>query len=65
MPLYTIKCDHPACGNMQERGMTADALKAAETTEFRNVPPCPRCGRRFSFRLATDNERKEARMLSK
>ena len=63
--LYTLKCDHPACGNLQERGMTADAVKAAEGNGFRNIPPCPRCGRRFSFRLATKQERQNAKVLSK
>lgn len=65
MALYTLICDHKACGNLMERGMTADAVKAAENNGFRNIPPCPRCGRRFSFRLASGDERKEAKILSK
>ena len=62
--MVTIVCDHPACGTIHRRGMTESQLKAAADRSFRNLPPCPKCGRRFNYRLASSTEVESASMVS-
>ena len=61
--IVTIVCDHPACGTVHRRGMTSTQLKAAADRSYRNLPPCPKCGRRFNYRLATTEETSSAKQV--
>jgi len=58
--LVHVLCDHPACGRIQRIGMTEQAIASAQSNGWRNVPPCPACGRRYHFRQATAEEVKAA-----